>query len=167
MADEEDMELYLQVDQKPPPSLTASPTMRVALSPTSGLANPLSLPPNRTLPYVTHLVSVGGASGVVAAGFSSPEDTIATFNIGRGKLEKDREWFGHEGGITCVLGSKEGRFGASVIGSCGKDGVVRSWDVRSGSVGVVFQGEEGPMHMTPYRSIICYTNIPTCARVQP
>ena len=143
MADEEDMELYFQVDQKPPPSLTALPTMRVALSPTSSLANPLSLAPDRTLPYVTHLVSVGAASGVVVAGFSSPENILATFNVGRGKLEKDREWIGHERGITCVLGSKEGRFGANVVGSCGKDGVVRSWDVRSGSPGAVYQGEEG------------------------
>ena len=141
MADEEDMELYLQVDQKPAPTLTASPTMRVALSPTSSLANPLSLPPNRTLPYVTHLVSVGAASGVVVAGFSSPENILATFNVGRGQLEKDREWIGHEGGITCVLGSKEGHFGASMFGSCGRDGVVRSWDVRSGRVGAVYQGE--------------------------
>ena len=147
MADEEDMELYLQVDQKPPPSLTTSPTSSVATSPTSSLANPLSLPPNRTLPYVTHLVSVSvgaapGAGGVVVAGFSSPEDTLATFYVGRGKLEKvGEEWIGHKGGITCVLGSKESRFGASVFGSCGKDGVVRLWDMRSRGVGSVYQGE--------------------------
>jgi len=142
------MELCLQVDQKPPPSLTASPTLNLVVSPTSSLANPLSLPPNRTLPYVTHLVSVDAASGSVVAAFSSPEDTLAAFNIGRGKLEKVRQWIGHEGGITCVLGSEDTRFGASVIGSCGKDGVVRSWDVRSGSVGAVYQGERGP-HTRP------------------
>ena len=84
------------------------------------------------------------ASGAVVAAFSSPEDTLAAFNVGRGKLEKVHQWIGHEGGITCVLGSKETRFGASIIGSCGKDGVVRSWDVRSRSVGAVYQGETGP-----------------------
>ena len=144
MADEEDMDLYLQVEQEPSPSLKASPTSKLARSPTSSLANPLSLPPNRTLPYVTNLVSVEATAGVVVAAFSSPEDTLAVFNLGRGKLEKARQWIGHEGGITCVLGSKETRFGASTIGSCGKDGVVRGWDVRSGSVGVVYQGEDGP-----------------------
>jgi WD40 repeat protein len=136
------MESCLQVDQKP---LTASPTSKLAVSPTSSLANPLSLGPNRTLPYVTHLVSVGDASDAVVAAFSSPEDTLATFTLGRGKLEKIGQWIGHEGGITCVLGSKETRCGASVIGSCGKDGVVRRWDVRSGGVvGAVYQGERGP-----------------------
>jgi WD40 repeat protein len=145
------MELYLQMDQKPPLSLTASPTCRVAVSPTSSLANPLSLAPNVTLPYVTHLVTVGAGPGVVVAGFSSsPEgtDTLAAFHVGRGKIEKDRQWIGHEGGVTCVLGSKEGQFGASVVGSCGKDGVVRWWDVRSGGVGPVFQGEGRSMRMT-------------------
>jgi hypothetical protein len=147
MADEEDMELYLQVDQKPPPSLKASPTSKLTQSPTSSLANPLSLAPNRTLPYVTSLVSVGttsaaaaaaaAAAGTIVAAFSSPEDSVAAFELGRGKLEKVGQWIGHEGGITCVLG----RFGASVFGSCGKDGVVRSWDMRSGSVGAVYQGK--------------------------
>ena len=143
MADEEDMELYLPMDQKPPLSLTASPTSRVAISPTSSLANPLSLAPNQTLPYVTHLVSVETAPGAAAAGFSSPggTDILATFHFGRGKVEMDRQWIGHEGGITCVLGSKESQFAASGIGiaSCGKDGVVRCWDVRSGGVGPVYQ----------------------------
>ena len=164
MADEEDMELYLQVDQKPPPSLTTSPTSSVVTSPTSSLANPLSLPPNRTLPYVTHLVSVSvgaapgagaGAGVVVVAGFSSPENTLATFHFGRGKLEKvGEEWIGHEGGITCVLGSKESRFGASVFGSCGKDGVVRLWDMRSRGVGSVYQGVRESVE----RSVIDYIN---------
>jgi WD40 repeat protein len=151
MAGEEDMELYFQVDQQPAPSLAASPTLKFVRSPTSTLANPLSLPPNRTLPYVTNMVSVGATSGVVAA-FSSPEDTFAAFELGRGKLEKVRQWIGHEGGITCVLGSEETRSGASVIGSCGKDGVVRSWDIRSGSVGAVYQGKEG----SHTRSLLIY-----------
>ena len=143
MADEEDMDLYLQVDQEPPLSLKTSSTSTLARSPTSSLANPLSLPPNRTPPYVTHLVSTEATSSAVVAAFSSPEDTFVAFDLGRGKLDKVRQWIGHEGGTTCVLGSKESRFGSSVIGSCGKDGVVRSWDVRSGAVGAVYQGKRG------------------------
>ena len=137
------MDLYLQVDQKPPPLLKALPSSKLARSPTSSLANPLSLPLNRTLPYVTDLVSVEAAPDAIVAAFSSPEDTFAAFNLGRGKLEKVRQWIGHDGGITCVLGSKETGFGASIIGSCGKDGVVRSWDVRSGSTRAAYQGEGG------------------------
>ena len=156
------MEFYLQVDQKPAPSLTTSPTSSVATSPTSSLANPLSLPPTRPLPYVTHLVSVGaapgagaGAGAVVVAGFSSPENTLAAFHLGRGTLEKVGSWIGHEGGITCVLGSNESRFfGTSVFGSCGKDGVVRLWDVRSGSVGSVYQGESLEREKESVRSLI-------------
>ena len=157
MADEEDTGFYLQADQKPPPSLQVSPIAEVARSPTGSLVNPLSLPPNRTLPYVTHLVSAGATSGTVVAAFSSPEDTLATLHVGRGKLEKTRQWIGHEGGITCVLGSKETRSGASIIASCGKDGAVRSWDTRSKNVGAVYQGEGGP-HTCSLYSIICRTN---------
>lgn len=144
MTDEDDMDLYLQVDQTPAPSLKASPVSTLARSPTSSLANPLSLPPGRTIPYVTNLVSVEATSGTVVAAFSSPEDTLAAFDVGCGNLKKVRQWIGHVGGITCVLGSEETRFGASVIGSCGKDGVVRTWDVRSRDVGTVYRGEEGP-----------------------
>lgn len=86
-----------------------------------------------SLPAEAYVLSLASLPSHYAAAASFPINTIHLFD--KATLRKVLELPGHHNSLSCLKSVRNiGGSGREALLSCGKDGIVKVWDERSGSV---------------------------------